>query len=85
MFSTVDHDQHRARRASLNRFFSTASIRNLQLVLDERVEKLMGRIREFKDVKDQVMRANIAFAALTNGELTSLLVSTRWFFTHLKG
>ncbi|MCJ1321263.1 hypothetical protein MMC15_006607 [Xylographa vitiligo] len=67
-FSTVGHHQHRARRAPLNNFFSMASVRRLQPVVEERVNTLVGRFREFKDVKgdEGVMKIDYAFTAFAN-------------------
>ncbi len=67
MFSTVDHYQHKARRAALNRFLSTASVRRLQPVIVERAQALVQRLRGFKDVEASVIKINYAFAAFTNG------------------
>lgn len=72
MFSTVGHDQHKARRAALNRFFSMGSVRRLQPIVEERVQQLIERFRGFKDADGKVMKANYAFAAFTNGGLCSL-------------
>lgn len=73
MFSTPSHDQHRARRAALSRFFSMASVRRLQPVIEERVAKLVERLRGFQDVKgsEGVIKINYAYAAFANGELLS--------------
>ena len=68
MFSTVDHDQHKARRAVLNRFFSLASVRRLQPVIMERAQALVQRLRSFKDAEDGVVNVDYAFAAFTNGK-----------------
>ena len=67
MFSTTGHDQHKARRAALNRFFSMASVRKLQPVIGERVQRLVSRIRELKDAEDEMINANYAYAAFTSG------------------
>ena len=74
VLGTVDHDLHKSRRAALNRFFSTASVRRLQFVIDERVQVLLERFRGFKNVegKEGVIKADYAFAAFTNGELHML-------------
>lgn len=71
MFSTVGHDQHKARRAALNRFFSMVSVRRLQPVVEERVQRLIERFRGFKDADGEVMKIDYAFAAFTNGGLLS--------------
>ena len=68
MFATPGHDQHKARRAALNRFFSTASVRRLQPVIGERVERLVSRIQELKGSKDEMLNASYVFAAFTNGK-----------------
>ena len=80
MFSTVKHNQHKARRAALNRFFSMASVRRLQPLIDERVQHLIERIRELKDAKgdNAVMKVNYAFAALTNGKYKAFLSPERY-------
>lgn len=67
MFSTVGHDKHKARRAALNRFFSMASVRRLQPIVEERVQALVQRLRAFKDIKAGVIKIDYAFAAFTNG------------------
>ena len=65
------HDQHKARRAALNRFFSTASVRRLQPIIAERVQTLIERLRGFRDVNGDagVIKGGYAFAAFTNGKL----------------
>ena len=66
-FSTIGHEQHKARRAVLNRFFSMASVRKLQPVVEERVRLLIERIRGFKDADEKVLKVNRLFSAFTNG------------------
>ncbi|MCJ1381084.1 hypothetical protein MMC17_004193 [Xylographa soralifera] len=66
MFSTNGHDRHRARRAALSRFFSMASVRRLQPVIQERVERMIERFREYKDKEDAAITINVAFAGFTN-------------------
>ncbi|KAL9131629.1 MAG: hypothetical protein Q9217_000517, partial [Psora testacea] len=66
MFSTTGHDQHKARRATLNRFFSKASVRRLQPIIAERVQALVQRLRGFKDIKAGVINVDHAFAAFAN-------------------
>ena len=69
MFSTVNHDQHKARRTALNRFFSMASVRRLQPIILEKVQALVWRLQGFKDVKDGIVKVDYAFAASTNGKI----------------
>ncbi|KAM3436334.1 hypothetical protein NHJ13734_005104 [Beauveria thailandica] len=44
--ATLDHDHHRIRRAPLNQFFSYKSVRDLQPIIEERVDQLLGRLRD---------------------------------------
>jgi cytochrome P450 len=56
------------RRAALNPFFSIASVRRLQPMIEERIDALLGRFEEFK-AEGEVMTVSLAYAALTNGEV----------------
>lgn len=67
--STVGHDHHKARRAAVSSFFSMASVRRLQPVIEESVGLLIERIRDFKDADGKVVQVNRLFAAFTNGRL----------------
>ena len=67
IFATIDHDMHRMRRAPLNRFFSTASVRRLQPVIDERAQQLVERLRNAKHTSNDFFCANDVFAAYANG------------------
>ncbi len=77
MFSTIGHDKHKARRAALNRFFSMASVRRLQPVIGERVQKLLERLQDFRDAEGEIIKMDYAFAAFTNGTLS------KWILWHL--
>lgn len=66
VFATPDHDIHRLRRAALNPFFSIQSVRRLQPVIQERVDTLMIRMRDFQR-SEEVLMASWMFAAFTNG------------------
>jgi hypothetical protein len=66
IFATNDHETHRIRRAALNPFFSKASVRRLQPVLDERLDRLLGRFSGFQE-SGKPMILNHAFAAFTAG------------------
>ena len=65
-FSTNSHDQHKIRRAALNRYFSAASVQRLQPVIQERVEKLVQRLIEVQD-SNTLVPLEYALAAYTNG------------------
>lgn len=60
------HDHHRLRRAALNPFFSSASVRKLQPVLDKIINRMMEKFRDYQNSGD-VMIVNQAMAAFANG------------------
>jgi len=68
-FATPQHDLHKLRKAALAPYFSMQSVRRLQPVIQEKVDLLLGRLKEFRD-KDEVLMASWAFSAYTNGKLT---------------
>lgn len=65
-FTTLNHDLHRERRAAIAPLFSAGSVRKFQPVIEERVDRLLERIREFRD-KGEVLDLTLAFPAVTNG------------------
>ncbi|KFY49221.1 hypothetical protein V496_10164 [Pseudogymnoascus sp. VKM F-4515 (FW-2607)] len=65
MFGTNDHDSHRIRRAAVNPFFSKGAVRSLQPIIDERIDALLSRFREFQ-TSGQPIILNYAFSAYTN-------------------
>ena len=75
MIATTSHNQHRVRRAALNRFFSTASVRRLQPLLEERLDRLLGRIHELRGTA-KAIPLEYAFSAFTSGKFTPRL---GWF------
>ncbi|KAI0387436.1 cytochrome P450 [Hypomontagnella monticulosa] len=64
LFSTMDHDTHRMRRAALLPFFSPSYVRKLQPVFQERMDVLLRRMSDFKDT-DEAVNANCMFAAFS--------------------
>jgi hypothetical protein len=79
---TNNHDLHRVRRAALNPFFSKASVRSLQPLIDAKLDFFIERFEEFQKT-GEVMTINIAFAALTNGACKGALRTLfgRWLTT----
>lgn len=67
LFSTIEHDTHRMRRAALLPFFSPSYVRKLQPMFQERIDVLLARIANLKDT-EQAVNANCLFAAFSNGE-----------------
>lgn len=66
-FATVAHETHRTRRAALNPFFSTASVRRLQPMIEERLDRLLERFAEFRQ-SEESLTVSLAYAAFTNGK-----------------
>lgn len=68
--ATLDHDHHRLRRTPLNQFFSIKSVRDLQPVIEERVDQLLSRLEQ-EGQKNFKVPTDILypFSAFTNGTL----------------
>lgn len=65
-FATVTHEKHRMRRAALSPFFSMASVRRLQPMIEERLDRLLERFVEFQ-ASEEIMAVSLTYAAFTNG------------------
>jgi cytochrome P450 len=63
---TVDHDHHRLRKSAFGPFFSTASVRKFQPIIDRTVDRMMERFQDFQST-GEVMVVNWAMAAFANG------------------
>jgi cytochrome P450 len=70
-FATPEHGKHRVRRAALNPFFSSASVRRLQPVIEERVQTCIERIRDLA-LTGKVERVVLITSAFATGELLGL-------------
>lgn len=68
MIGTIGHDHHKAKRAAVSPFFSMASVRKLQPVIEERVARLIESVRSFQDTDGKVLKINHLFSAFTNGQ-----------------
>lgn len=67
VFSTVDHDLHKIRRAALNPFFSAAKVRELQPIIDAQVDNVLRRLDEHvRASKKEPLDLVVVFAAFTN-------------------
>jgi hypothetical protein len=64
------------RRAALNPFFPKAKVRMLQPVIQESVDAMLGRLKDFRD-DGSVIRLDSAFAAFSAGETRNQLLETR--------
>lgn len=65
VFGTIHHDQHRIRRAALNPFFSPASLRRLEPLIQDNVSRLISVFRRFQRT-GEILPLRPAFAALTS-------------------
>ncbi|KAJ2983507.1 hypothetical protein NUW58_g6236 [Xylaria curta] len=65
VFSTVQHELHRRRRAALNPYFSMASVTRLQPVIQERLDVMLKRMNGFKDT-NEALNMSYMFSALGN-------------------
>jgi cytochrome P450 len=75
LFSTIDHDTHRMRRAALLPYFGTAYVRKMQPNFQERLDVLLRRMSGFKDT-DEAVNANCMFAAFSNGKTSGRITTT---------
>ncbi|KAK1710367.1 cytochrome P450 [Colletotrichum lupini] len=64
--ATVNHDHHKLRRAALNPFFSTQTVRKLQPVIEERVDALLDRLLELSERSKEPLDVMYPFSAFTN-------------------
>ncbi|KAJ2981915.1 hypothetical protein NQ176_g1730 [Zarea fungicola] len=71
LFSTIEHDTHRMRRAALLPFFSPSYVRKLQPMFQERIDVLLARMADLKDT-EQAVNANCLFAAFSNDLVQTL-------------
>ncbi|KAJ9197384.1 hypothetical protein DTO164E3_5817 [Paecilomyces variotii] len=62
---TVEHHVHRMRRAALNPFFSKAGVYRLESVVQEKVDLMLDKLREFRE-SGKLIPLNAMFAAFTN-------------------
>lgn len=65
-FGTVDHNLHRIRRGAINPFFSKASVRRLQPVIQEKIKKLISRVDGFGE-SGEVLNVHLAYMANSSG------------------
>jgi cytochrome P450 len=63
--ATIGNDQHRMRRSPMNRFFSKEMVRRLEPILQEKLTKLLSKLRAYKGV-GQPLNLNLPFSAFTN-------------------
>ncbi|KAF5859907.1 hypothetical protein ETB97_002221 [Aspergillus alliaceus] len=62
--ATIDHDHHRFRRELLNSFFSKRSVMSLEYIIQDKVDKVAGRLMRAHE-KGAIVSLDELFAALT--------------------
>lgn len=67
--STPDHDLHRQRRNALNSFFSVASIRRLEPIINQHVAKMLSRL-ETCGKSGEVLQMHHVFKACASDVIT---------------
>ncbi len=64
-FGTISHEKHRVRRNAIAPFFSTSSIRKLEPLIQENINKLITVFRRYQKTKEPIP-LRPAFGALTS-------------------
>jgi hypothetical protein len=65
IFGTISHEKHRARRSALNPLFSQASLRKLEPLIQDKIDRLISVLRRYQQT-GEVLPMRPAFAALTS-------------------
>lgn len=66
--ATLDHHHHRLRRGALNQFFSKKNVRDLQPVIEDRVDQVLDRFQQQGNERPtEPIDILYPFSAYTNG------------------
>ena len=68
-FGSVDHKLHRERRAALNKYLSKQTIKKLEPMLLDMLDKLCGRIEEFRE-KGEKLDMRIVYQCFSTDVIT---------------
>ncbi|PCG98198.1 hypothetical protein PENOC_064490 [Penicillium occitanis (nom. inval.)] len=68
---TMDHHQHHLRRSALGRFFSKASVRQLESLISDKIDQLLQRLAQMHGTGNSVINATHVIAALTMDIISS--------------
>ena len=69
MFGTISHERHRLRRNAITPFFSTASLRKLEPLIQDNISRLLAVFRRYQST-GEVLPIRPAFSALTSDVIT---------------
>jgi cytochrome P450 len=68
---TMDHHQHHLRRSALSRFFSKASVQELESLISDKTDRLLQRLAQMYRTGDSVINVTHVIAALTMDIISS--------------
>ncbi|MDI1492009.1 MAG: hypothetical protein OHK93_003220 [Ramalina farinacea] len=71
IIATVQHDVHRMRRNSINGFFSNASIRRVEPIIQENLEKMLSRWSEMSSKDGKLLHLHTVFKAYASDIITT--------------
>ncbi|KAI0179038.1 cytochrome P450 [Hypoxylon sp. FL1284] len=77
--ATVDHDLHRKRRNTINAFFSSASIRRLEPIMKDSMEKLLSRL-DAAGKTSEVLPMHYVLKACTSDIITNYAFGDSFHF-----
>ncbi|KAF7954756.1 uncharacterized protein EAE97_000015 [Botrytis byssoidea] len=76
-FGSVDHKLHRERRAALNKYLSKQTIKKLEPMLLDMLDKLCGRIEEFRE-KGEELDMRIVYQCFITDVITLYALNRSW-------
>ncbi|KAF5879051.1 putative cytochrome p450 protein [Botrytis fragariae] len=76
-FGSVDHKLHRERRAALNKYLSKQTIKKLEPMLLDMLDKLCGRIEEFKE-KGEKLDMRVVYQCFITDVITLYALNRSW-------
>ncbi|KAG0650454.1 Cytochrome P450 monooxygenase orf6 [Hyphodiscus hymeniophilus] len=76
MFSTTPHNLHRVRRSALSPYFSPASVRRLEPLIQDDISRLIAIFRRYQKSAEPIP-LKAAFAALTSDIITESCFATQ--------
>ncbi|KAL2130930.1 hypothetical protein VTI74DRAFT_5755 [Chaetomium olivicolor] len=77
--ATIEHDMHRKRRNTINGFFSSASIRRLEPIMQASMAKLLNRMHE-AGKKGEVLQMHYVLKACTSDIITEYAFGQSFHF-----
>lgn len=69
MFGTIKHESHRLRRSAVAPFFSSASIRKIEPLIQDKISLLISVFRRYQST-GEILHIRPAFSALTSDVIT---------------